>query len=342
MKRAHRFGVVIVNYGTPGLSIDAALSAVGAGAAHVALVDNASPDGSLDTLRRIVGGEENHEPAAPEDCREDEVRFASLADVRPAFLEEGEAPPPGVNLSIISSRANGGFSAGVNLGLVALMKCDVDYFLALNPDAVLAADALDAFADRLADRSVGLCGATVLDFTAPHLVQAFGGARMNRLLLVGANIGDRARAVDAPKRETVEAALDYPLGAAMACRRDYIGAAGLLDERYFLYYEEADWARAGGASYRVGWADGARVYHRYGASSKSARRAGNRASMRSPLSDFHMVRSRILYARKRSPGHAALATLAGAAQSIVRVARGRFANARAILRASLAGVAARS
>ena len=60
------------------------------------------------------------------------------------------------------------------------------------------------------------------------------------------NIGEGARFSDSRDAAQTESQLSYPLGAAIAFRRDYLSRAGYLDERYFLYYEEADWALAGG------------------------------------------------------------------------------------------------
>ena len=62
---------------------------------------------------------------------------------------------------------------------------------------------LTAFAARLSDGRAGLCGATVVGFESPHPVQAFGGARLHPLLLIGGNIGEGARYADAPDRARV-------------------------------------------------------------------------------------------------------------------------------------------
>ncbi len=325
MRQESRFGAVIVNYNCGRLAIDAALSFLGAGGAVAIIVDNASPDGSADEIEEILSGARPHtsaSPPSPVDRRA--PLFASIGALRPGALRLIRAP------------RNGGFAFGCNTGLRALASTPgIDRFLLLNPDAVIAPDALSAFADRLKDDRAGLCGATVVEFDEPHRVQCFGGASLDPILLVGRNIGDGASFGEMPERRTVEAQLSYPLGAAIAFRRDYLARAGYPDERYFLYYEEADWALAGGPPNRPAWAPGALVYHRYGASSKSRRAGAGAASDRSPLSDFHMTRSRILFALKWRPLLAPLAIVAGVCQAAARWIQGRPENAASVLRACL-------
>jgi hypothetical protein len=320
-----RFGAVIVNYNCAPFALDAALSFLGAGGARAVIVDNHSSDGSGAVLARRIAGAEPHRCAPPPD---------PLAKGRPAFAE---LPGASAAIELIRAPRNGGFAYGCNLGLRTLAStAGCDHFLLLNPDAVLASGALEAFADRLRDPRVGLCGATVVDFEAPHRVQAFGGARLDPLWLVGCNLGVGADVADAPDRRSVESRLDYPLGAAIALRRDYLARAGFLDERYFLYYEEADWALAGGPALRPAWATEAVVYHRYGAASLSRRSAPGRASARSPLADRHMARSRVLFARKWRAWLAPLALASALLQSALRLARGRPENAEAILAGAFA------
>ncbi len=329
MRQEARFGAVIVNYNCAPLAIDAALSFIGAGGARAIIVDNASPDGSADVIEAVLAGRAAHESApVPSPIEGDEPELP-LATSLPAGA-----------LRLARSPRNGGFAFGCNIGLRALAATPgVDRLLLLNPDALLSKRALGRFAERLLEDRAGLCGATVVGFEEPHRVQAFGGAALDPVLLAGRNIGDGDAIEDAPPRRDVERRLSYPLGAAIALRRDYLSRAGYLDERYFLYYEEADWALAGGAANRPVWAREAVVYHRYGAASKSRRAEIGAPSERSPLSDYHMTRSRILFALKWRPYLAPLAIAAGGAQAATRLSRGRPANAAAVLRGSIPGSA---
>lgn len=327
MRQESRFGAVIVNYNCAALALDAALSFLGAGGARAIIVDNASPDGSADVIEGALAGKTAHDCAPPSSPIEgEEPKFAEIGSIHQGAIR------------LIRTARNGGFAFGCNVGLRALSATPgVDRFLLLNPDAVVSKRALGCFAQRLSDDRAGLCGATVVGFEEPHIVQAFGGAALDPILLTGRNIGDGARIEEAPDRRRVEARLAYPLGAAIALRRDYLARAGYMDERYFLYYEEADWALAGGSANRPAWAPGAVVYHRYGAASKSRKVEAGEISDRSPLADYHMTRSRIIFAAKWRPLLSPLAVAAGGAQAAMRLLRGRSANAVAVIRGALPG-----
>ncbi len=346
-----QFGAVIVNYANAPLALDAALSFLGDHGARegrrAIIVDNASPDDSRYYFQKVAQGSIQHHPVAPED-KNAAVVFADLARSEMAVINAGDPLPKRARLVVVCASDNRGFAAGCNIGLRAFEgdgPADnpaekIDAYFLLNPDALVSVGALDALAKRLADPKVGVCGASVLDFAPPHHAQALGGARMEGLFHRGVNIGEGEPALLDEKRrvadrERVEAQMSYPLGAAMAVRREYLAHAGYLDERYFLYFEEADWTLAGAPRFAPGWAPEAVVFHRYGGSSKSKRTQAGAPSQRSALSDYHMARSRLLFAMKWRPATAPLVWAATHGQAIIRVVRGRLENGRAILDAAI-------
>ena len=67
-----------------------------------------------------------------------------------------------------------------------------------------------------------------------------------------------------------------------------------MEESYFLYFEEMDWALRGRGRYRFVYADDAVVYHKEGASIGSS----HQRTKSSALSSFFMVRSRLRFTRK--------------------------------------------
>lgn len=326
-------GVVIVNFNCAPLALDAALSALGDDPdAGVVIVDNASTDRSVEYFSAMIEGDQRHIPGAPADEAPRAVTFAALGDCAAQFCAAEEAPSPDAKIVILRARANDGFAAGCNLGLEFLQRWRrPDWCLLLNPDALVTQGAMATFADRLEDPSAGLCGGTILRFAAPFEAQAFGGARLGPWSLLGRNLGAGLALADAPDRAAIEASLDYPLGAAMALRMDYFLTFGGLDERYFLYYEEADWARRGGAGRKPVWAPGAVVFHRHGAAAGSRQRDGGRGV----LADYHMARSRMLFALKWKPWLAPAIVGLALGQAMRRVLRGRRAQARALIAGTL-------
>ena len=68
----------------------------------------------------------------------------------------------------------------------------------------------------------------------------------------------------------------------MLVSRDFLDEVGLMDESYFLYYEETDWAMRGKERYRLAYADDAVVYHKEGASIGSSHQRAKRSALYLP------------------------------------------------------------
>lgn len=237
---------VIVCYRAADLALDAlgALLAQGAAsrlALHVVLVDNASPDGSGARLRQAIS-------------------------------ERGADG----GVSVLELPRNRGFAAGCNAGFRAAIDDGrpCDRVLLLNPDARPRAGALAALVEALERRpEVGAAGSRLEDeagdplpsaFRFPTLrgewERAFSWRPLSRLLA--------ARAIAAPP-PAAECEVEWLSGAALLVRRAALEAAGLLDERFFLYYEDADLClRLRRAGWRSLYVPRSRVVHRQGASAR--------------------------------------------------------------------------
>lgn len=94
----------------------------------------------------------------------------------------------------------------------------------------------------------------------------------------------------------IEAAMDGPSGSSMYVTRACIEQVGLLDERFFLYYEDLDWGvrakRCG-----LGYAAGSLVSHKGGTTTGSA----TGRARRSWISVYLENRNRIHFVRLHYP-----------------------------------------
>lgn len=179
---------------------------------------------------------------------------------------------------LIETGANLGFAAGANRGIRA---SGGELVLLLNPDTIVPAGAIDALVDRLRARhDVAAIG--------PRLVDASGRpewswgddltplteARRRLLELAAARGWPRARA-RVERLTSSEREVDWITGACLLVRRADAVLAGLLDDGYFLYCEDADFCRAlrtrGG---RVLFSPVATIPHHRG---RSAAASGGRA-----------------------------------------------------------------
>ena len=163
---------------------------------------------------------------------------------------------------------NHGYAAGNNIGLAWIEAAGgASHVWLLNPDTVIAPDALPRMLDRMADDPAsGTCGALLCEMDQPGMVQCYGGAGFRRWTARPFDLGKGRRAGRPVDRSAVERQLGYVMGACLLARADFLQAAGPMDERFFLYFEEIAWQRAAGPAFRPRFAPDAVVYHRRHAS----------------------------------------------------------------------------
>jgi N-acetylglucosaminyl-diphospho-decaprenol L-rhamnosyltransferase len=199
-----------------------------------------------------------------------------------------------------ASEHNLGFVGGNNLAMKQLLGT-ARYLWLLNPDTLVHpgdVSALLAFMDE--HPRAGLAGPVLLNvdgslqecaFRFPGLSQALFalGLMPNRLYYSALN----GRYPTERYTHSQPSRIDHPLGAAMLARADAVRAVGLLDERFFMYCEEIDWAWR---MHKAGWENwlvpAARITHVGGASSRQAR----------PETTAYLWESRArLYGKHRNP-----------------------------------------
>jgi N-acetylglucosaminyl-diphospho-decaprenol L-rhamnosyltransferase len=196
--------------------------------------------------------------------------------------------------------ANHGFCHANNR---AIMTCNARYVLLLNPDTEIAEGTFAELVRMMDARpAVGLVGVrqvtgegelveTIRLF--PNALNAFGDAlSAERLPRRPRWLGERV--MDAAAYEQ-ESPCDWTTGAFMLARREAIESAGLLDERFFMYSDEADFCRriktAGWDVRHLPWMT--IVHHAFKDGVK-------------PSVDILSAHSRMKYARKHfSPAHRA-------------------------------------
>lgn len=190
------------------------------------------------------------------------------------------------NIKYIQSKENLGFAGGNNLGI---KQAKGDYIFLLNNDTEIPAGCMETMIRELeVNDKIGLLSPLLLYFDQKDLVQYAGFTPMNYLVARNAYVGQF-------EKNTGQFDKTYQTGfchgAAVMCRKMDLQKAGLMDETYFLYYEELDWCEK---FMRIGkqiWFTGKTyVYHK---ESISVGRA-------SPLKIYFNTRNRMLFIRKNT------------------------------------------
>jgi GT2 family glycosyltransferase len=209
--------------------LDALFASEGGDPHQVIVVDNASTDGSL----------------------------LGLASVHPA-------------VEIIQNDRNVGYARGVNQGLRASRG---QYAVVLNPDVVLQPSAMSQLMHFMASHpDAGLAGPRLFDAdgrvqgSARRDPSAWTGlfgrvAPLTRLFPNNPISRRELPALSVVRDDAVQ--VDWVSGACIVARRTAWEQVGLLDERFFLFWEDADWGRrvrqAGWGVYYVPTARGTHV-----------------------------------------------------------------------------------
>jgi GT2 family glycosyltransferase len=222
---------------------------------RVTLVDNASTDGSLE----------------------------AIAKMRCSFA-----------LEIIRNKENRGFAAACNQGAAG---STADYLLFLNPDTMLRRYSLEVpaqFLDDPANKTVGIVGIQLVDVAGnvtrncarrPTLISILGHSLgLHRLMpslfpphFLEEWAHDRTRVVD------------QVMGAYYFVRRSLFATIRGFDERYFVYFEDLDFAlQAAELGWTTVYLANARAYHHGHGTTRAVR----------DRSLFYFWRSRILFCRK--------------------------------------------
>ncbi len=176
-------------------------------------------------------------------------------------------------VQLIANKENRGFAAANNQGIA---KSKGKYIFFLNPDTIIESDCLDiltSFMDENED--VGACGPKLLygDGSMQRSVRrfpSFRGAlhRHTVLKFLGIFKDEYRKWVMRDFKYDRQTEVDQLMGAALMTRRSIIDNIGMMDEIFFVYYEEVDLCyRIKQAGWRIVFLPEAQIIHLGGRSS---------------------------------------------------------------------------
>jgi GT2 family glycosyltransferase len=205
----------------------------------------------------------------------------SVAAIRAAYPQ----------VTLIETGDNLGYVGGNNVGLEHARTIGADYALLLNNDTEVAPDFLRLLVEAAeTDPTIGIVGPTIYYFDRPGVIWSAGGA-------VDWSWGDtRMIGVDQVDQEQfglLPRPVDFVSGCAMLIKMSSIDQMGLLDPRFFAYYEEAEWCvRVARAGFKIVHVPQAQIWHKI---SPIAREA-------SPQVHYYMTRNRLLFLKLSGAG----------------------------------------
>lgn len=266
---------------------------------RLAVCDNASGDGSAEQIAEAMAG---LFPGRLRQIQEQEIAAETIASEQAYLIRNG---------------GNYGYAGGNNVGIrLALRDPAMRFCWVLNNDTVVDPGALRALlATAMAQPRAGIIGSTLAYHHAPDRMQAAGGATYSRWTGLCRHNGSNAPVAQASAWQ--QARMDYVVGASMFIRRTYLEACGLMDESFFLYFEEVDYCRRGRRRFSLAYSPESLVLHKEGGTT------GGRPGAINLLTEFYMLRNRLRITRRHFP-YALPLVLAGLlATALNRLRRGQ-------------------
>jgi GT2 family glycosyltransferase len=166
-----------------------------------------------------------------------------------------EAHPRAV---MIETNRNLGFAGGNNAGIRYALNQGADYVWLLNNDTTPAPDALSALVAKAAsDSRLGAVASVTYYASSPSRVEAWGGSHVNLWCGFGRNTTE-------PRPDAWFHSLN---GTSLLIPRTALQDAGLLDEGFFLYWEDTEFCfRLRKKGWRLAAAPDSNVLHKVSAS----------------------------------------------------------------------------
>jgi hypothetical protein len=193
-------------------------------------------------------------------------------------------------IDVVETGANLGYAGGNNVGIRWALAHHADFILLLNNDTIVSPDLVGAFVKAVdLAPSHAVLGAKIYYCDSPETLWFAGGwwdDQSNSFKHLGQgqkDIGQFSHLAE----------VDYITGCALFADAITFQVVGLLDESFFLTYEETDWcyrARAKGLKCIV--VPDASLCHKVSSSF---------GGVDTPLMTYFMQRNRLLWAKKHLP-----------------------------------------
>lgn len=185
---------------------------------------------------------------------------------------------------------NLGYAGGNNVGIRWALEHDAGFILVLNNDTIVSPDLLSTFIlakDLLPANSV--LGAKIFFYDKPDTLW-FAGGRWNSETNSFEHLGG-GQTDNAEFNHFTE--VDYVTGCALFASAATFKEVGLLNESFFLTYEETDWCyRARAKGHKCIFVPDAKLWHKVSSAFGGAD---------SPLVGYFMQRNKLLWVKKHLP-----------------------------------------
>lgn len=217
------------------------------------------------------------------------------------------------DVEFVINNENYGYAKGNNLGINVALSNGAEYVWIINNDVIVEEYALLNMVDVAeSDRHVGIIGSKVFFYDEPDKLY-FAGGLVNKWTGECRHIGSGE--IDNGQYDVVRE-VDYVTGCNILIKKACIDEIGLFDEKYYLYYEDTDWAtRARKSGWKVIYIPEPGVRHKVGASSEEP----------TLTMGYYMTRNRLYFVWRNFRSHIVVTVAYSVRYSLFNhIAKGRW------------------
>lgn len=198
---------------------------------------------------------------------------------------------------LLESEKNLGFAGGNNLGFAYALENQFTYTMMLNNDTIVEPDFLTHLINHIDTHpEIGVIQPRI-HYDHNRQVLWNGGSYYSKIWGI---FYSKSFNKLPPSNSLTLKEVDWITGCAFLMRSDLLKKAGLLSEKMFMYYEDAEFSlRIKALGYSLAYHGESLIYHIAGYSSKSKTK-GNEGFL-NPLVHYYNVRNKIWVLKKYTP-----------------------------------------
>ena len=199
-------------------------------------------------------------------------------------------------INCINNQKNEGFTGANNKALKVILKQNFDYVLLLNNDTEVKPDFLSLMqASMDSDNNLAATQPLILDFPNKNIIWNAGGS-FNTFFGLSKT---RYKGMIYKPNLKIETLTEWISGCCILVKIAVIKEVGLLDNRFFAYFEDVDWSiRMTNLGYKLGVVPKSIIYHHSSGSTKR-NNTTNEGNL-SPYAHYLNVRNHIYLIKKHN------------------------------------------
>ncbi|MGH9644244.1 MAG: glycosyltransferase family 2 protein [Terriglobales bacterium] len=194
------------------------------------------------------------------------------------------------DVTVLRNCENLGFTGGNNVGILHALRRGAEYVLLLNNDTIVSPGFLSSMISVAeGDPEIGILNPTIYYAAAPEKIW-YGGGEFSLWHGFARHRQNRKSSASSfkPSRDVT-----FITGCALLIKSKVIRRIGLLDDKFFMAYEDADWSvRARKAGFKAVYVAEAEIWHKESYTIRTRKCKSRR--------DYYNARNALIVARKHA------------------------------------------